>query len=79
MRFVFTALLLLFSLLQAEEVEGTFFSEFENAVGYIKTEGGNMYIVIETENGSKLIKVNKDPEQILGGNRGITKEDFETK
>ncbi len=79
MRVLILVLLIFSSFLYAEELNGSYFSEFENAVGYIKTESGKMYIVIETPNGSKLIKVNKDPEKILGGNRGITKEDFETK
>ncbi len=55
------------------------FSGIENAVGYIKTTDGQKYIVIETENGAKLIKVSKDPENIIGENQGISKEDFKIK
>ncbi len=60
----------------AEETD-TFY-EGENVVGLIKDSNGNKYIVIETPDGkAKLIKTEKNPEEILKGSSGITKEDFE--
>ncbi|MBK3332149.1 hypothetical protein GWK41_03585 [Persephonella atlantica] len=78
MRF-FTVMLLflLFSAsILAEETDS--FYEGENVVGFIKDSNGNKYIVIETPEGkAKLIKTEKNPEEILRDSGGITKEDFE--
>jgi hypothetical protein len=52
------------------------FTGMENTVGYIKDEKGNKYIVIETPEGAKLIKTEKDPENILKSSLGISKEDL---
>jgi len=54
------------------------FYEGENVVGYIKDDRGNRYIVIETPEGkAKLIKTEKNPEEILKDSYGITNKDFQ--
>ncbi len=63
----------------SQEIEDRYFTDFGNAVGYIKTDDGKKYIVIETPSGAKLIEVNKDPEKVLKGNKGISREDFKIK
>ncbi|WP_457621354.1 hypothetical protein [Persephonella sp.] len=52
------------------------FTGMENTVGYIKDERGNKYIVIETPEGAKLIKTEKDPEKVLQNSLGISKDDL---
>ncbi len=64
----------------AEETnDDTFFTDYGNAVGYIKTDSGKKYIVIETQSGAKLIEVKDNPEKILDKNKGISGEDFKIK
>jgi hypothetical protein len=52
------------------------FTELKNTVGYIKVKNGNNYLIVETEDGAKLIKTKKDPEKIIKGDIGISKEDL---
>ncbi len=52
------------------------FTELKNTVGYIKVKNGANYLIVETEDGAKLIKTKKDPEKIIKGDIGISKEDL---
>ncbi len=73
---VLFSVLLLYTGIFAEETDS--FYEGENVVGFIKDNHGNKYIVIETPEGkAKLIRTEKNPEEILKDSGGITKEDFE--
>ncbi|NPA52499.1 MAG: hypothetical protein GXO22_06360 [Aquificae bacterium] len=64
----------------AEDVtKDNYFTDFGNAVGYIETDDGRKYIVVETTSGAKLIEVKEDPEKILKGSKGISREDFKIK
>ncbi|WP_456400745.1 hypothetical protein [Persephonella sp.] len=56
--------------------EDDIFTGMENTVGYIKDEKGNKYIVIETAEGAKLIRTEKNPEDVLKNSIGISKEDL---
>jgi len=59
---------------KAEEM----FYDGENVVGFIKDDRGNKYIVIETADGkAKLIKTQKNPEELLKESYGITNKDFQ--
>ncbi len=52
------------------------FTELKNTVGYIKVVNGSNYLIVESEDGAKLIRTKKDPESILKGSLGISKEDL---
>jgi len=56
--------------------EDKMFPEMENTVGYIITENGEKYIVVESSNGAKLVKTNKDPKKVIKRNNYLSKEDF---
>ncbi len=56
--------------------EDKMFPEMENTVGYIITESGEKYIVVESNNGAKLVKTTKNPEKVLRKNNFLSKEDF---
>ncbi len=71
MRFIL-GILLLIGFSYASDV----FTELKNTVGYIKVQNGANYLIVETEDGAKLIKTRKDPEKILKGDIGISKEDL---
>ncbi len=64
-----------FNSIFAEESKDMF-SELENTVGFIKTQKGEKYLVIETKSGAKLVKTEKDPEQVIQRKIGISKEDL---
>lgn len=55
---------------------GDVFTELKNTVGYIKVKNGANYLIVETKDGAKLIKTRKDPEKIIKGDIGISKDDF---
>jgi len=48
-----------------ENIEKSIFEPKENTVGYIQTEKGEKYIVLESPDGTKLIKVKENPKQLL--------------
>ncbi|RUM61688.1 MAG: hypothetical protein DSY66_01540 [Persephonella sp.] len=52
------------------------FIGMENTVGYITDDRGNKFIIIETEDGAKLVKVKENPKKLFNGSLGISKEDF---
>ncbi len=52
------------------------FTELKNTVGYIKVKNGANYLIVETKDGAKLIKTRKDPEKIIKGDIGISREDL---
>jgi hypothetical protein len=56
--------------------EDKMFPEMENTVGYIITENGEKYIVVESNNGAKLVKTNKDPKKVIKKGNFLSKEDF---
>ncbi|NPA53621.1 MAG: hypothetical protein GXO21_03025 [Aquificae bacterium] len=72
MKYILVCILSFFSFSLASDV----FIELKNTVGYIKVKNGNNYLIVETEEGAKLIKTRKDPEKILKGDIGISKEDL---
>lgn len=45
------------------------FTGLETTVGYIKKENGEKFLILETPEGTKLIKVNTDPKTILRESR----------
>lgn len=49
----------------------------ENTVGYIEDSKGRKFIVIETQEGAKLVSVNKNPEKVINRNLGITKKEMQ--
>ena len=52
------------------------FLGMENTVGYITDNRGNKFIIIETEDGAKLVKVKENPKKLFDGGLGISKEDL---
>jgi hypothetical protein len=56
--------------------EDEYFYDMGNTVGYIKDNKGNKYIVVEQNDGAKLIKVKEDPKNLLKEKLGITKKDL---
>ncbi|GAB6072050.1 hypothetical protein JCM14244_04270 [Venenivibrio stagnispumantis] len=48
-----------------ENIEKSIFEPKENTVGYIQTEKGEKYIILESPDGTKLIKVKENPKQLL--------------
>ncbi len=52
------------------------FIGMENTVGYITDNNGNKFIIIETEDGAKLVKVKENPKKMFNGALGISKEDL---
>ncbi len=69
---VFFILILFTTAVKASDV----FTELKNTVGYIKVKNGANYLIVETKDGAKLIKTRKDPEKIIKGDIGISKEDL---
>ncbi len=69
---VFLSLILFTTIVKASDV----FTELKNTVGYIKVKNGANYLIVETKDGAKLIKTRKDPEKIIKGDIGISKEDL---
>jgi hypothetical protein len=59
--------------------EAQTFSNMENAVGYLVDSSGNKYIIIESEDGAKLVKVRENPKTFFGNNFGISKEEINIK
>lgn len=49
----------------------------ENTVGYIEDNNGRKFIVVETQEGARLIPVKKNPEKIINKDLGITKEEMQ--
>ncbi|WP_457641520.1 hypothetical protein [Persephonella sp.] len=76
MRNIFISLCLIFVFAGSSLAQNEIFSEMENTVGYIEDEKGNKYLVIETPEGAKLIKTEKDPEKIIRDSLGISKDDL---
>ncbi len=70
--FILFIMFVVFSTASASDV----FTELKNTVGYIKVKNGANYLIVETEDGAKLIKTRRDPEKIIKGEIGISKEDF---
>ena len=60
----------------AEDKRGKSFIGMENTVGYITDNMGNKFIIIETEDGAKLVKVRENPKRLFNGGLGISKEDL---
>ncbi len=56
--------------------EDKVFPEMENTVGYIITESGEKYMIIESSNGAKLVKTEKNPKKIIKKSNFLSKEDF---
>ncbi len=56
--------------------EEKMFPDLEHTVGFIKTDKGDKYIVIETESGAKLVRTEKDPQEVIQKKLGIDKEDL---
>ena len=52
------------------------FTGMENTVGYITDSKGDKFIIIETEDGAKLVKVKENPKKLFNGSLGISKEDL---
>ncbi len=73
MRKVFISVFLLFGISLAKD----YLAPMENTVGYIEDNKGRKFIVVETEDGAKLISVNKNPERIINKDLGITKEEMQ--
>jgi len=48
-----------------ENIEKSIFEQKENTVGYIQTEKGEKYLIVESPDGTKLIKVTEKPKQLL--------------
>ncbi|MEJ5173540.1 MAG: hypothetical protein WHT47_07480 [Hydrogenothermaceae bacterium] len=42
------------------------FTGLETTVGYIQKENGEKFLVVETPEGTKLVKVKSNPSEILG-------------
>lgn len=42
------------------------FTGLETTVGYIQKENGEKYLVVETPEGTKLVKVKSNPSEIIG-------------
>ena len=69
--------ILLYLIMLATTVKASdVFTELKNTVGYIKVKNGANYLIVETKDGAKLIKTRKDPEKIIKGDIGISKEDL---
>jgi len=66
------------SFAQSGKEENTF-SNMENAVGYLVDDLGNKYIIIESGDGAKLVKVRENPKNFFGNDFGITREDIKIK
>jgi len=73
-KILITVLLAAFVSLAKED----YLSDMEDTVGYIKDSKGNNYIVVETKNGAKLVKIKENPQNLLKGKFGITKEDLKS-
>ncbi|MGC9007159.1 MAG: hypothetical protein ACP5JX_06275 [Sulfurihydrogenibium sp.] len=41
------------------------FTGLENTVGYIQKENGEKFLVVETPEGTKLVKVKTDPKKLI--------------
>ncbi|HIE58969.1 MAG TPA: hypothetical protein EYH43_05385 [Persephonella sp.] len=48
----------------------------ENTVGYIEDNKGRKFIVVESQEGARLIPVKKNPEKIINKDLGISKEEM---
>lgn len=42
------------------------FTGLETTVGYIQKENGEKYLILETPEGTKLVKVKSNPSEIIG-------------
>lgn len=42
------------------------FTGLESTVGYIQKENGEKFLVVETPEGTKLVKVKSNPSEIIG-------------
>ena len=75
---VMALLLVMFNIatVNAEDKRGKSFIGMENTVGYITDNMGNKFIIIETEDGAKLVKVRENPKRLFNGGLGISKEDL---
>ena len=73
MKKVFFLILVYFTLSIAKDVV----VPMENTVGYIEDNKGRKFLVVETEEGAKLVKVNKKPEKVVNRDLGITKEEMQ--
>ena len=75
---VMALLLVMFNIatVKAEDKRGKSFIGMENTVGYITDNMGNKFIIIETEDGAKLVKVRENPKRLFNGGLGISKEDL---
>ncbi len=73
-----TFILFIFNLngVKAEDKREKSFIGMENTVGYITDNKGNKFIIIETEDGAKLVKVKENPKKMFNGGLGISKEDL---
>lgn len=42
------------------------FTGLESTVGYIQKEDGEKYLIVETPEGTKLVKVKSNPSEVIG-------------
>ena len=73
---VFSLFIFSLSGVKAEDKGERSFIGMENTVGYITDNKGNKFIIIETEDGAKLVKVKENPKNMFNGGLGISKEDL---
>ncbi len=76
MRLILVLFVLFIMVVQSKAESSDIFTELRNTVGYIKLANGVNYLIVESKDGAKLIRTKKDPEKILKGSIGISKEDL---
>jgi len=54
-----------------------YLAPMENTVGYIEDNKGRKFLVVETQEGAKLISVKSNPEKVINKDIGITKEEMQ--
>jgi hypothetical protein len=83
MKRVITALavfsLMIFSSSYGQSKEVNTFSDMENAVGYLVDTNGNKYLIIESGDGAKLVRVNENPKNFFGNDLGISRDEINIK
>ncbi len=68
-----TLILVIFGFSIAKDI----LAPMENTVGYIEDNKGRKFLIVETEEGAKLIKVDKKPGKVINRDLGITKEEMQ--
>ncbi|MCX7739263.1 MAG: hypothetical protein N2Z80_07675 [Hydrogenothermaceae bacterium] len=49
------------------------FTGLETTVGYIQKENGEKFLILETPEGTKLMKVKKEPKKMLDSRDGLVR------